>query len=142
MVRIQTEAGAISARLDSAGAARALLLAALLAISLLASAIHARAEGSAVVSNHPLAVTVACSVHVVSSAIQGGSAGGTSQSHEPATVPCGSVSCCCGIACHASAGLVASAELPVPTKVYHALPATERAGPGSLSPDTFRPPIN
>ena len=141
MVRMPTGARSIAARQDTAEAARVLLLAAFMVLSLLASALYARADVPTVAPPHSIAVMAGGSADVVSSAMHDGSGSVPCQTHGHATVPCGSASFCSGGACQAPLDLVAWTALFLPDQGPRALPMAEAAKPGSLPPDMFRPPI-
>jgi len=128
-----------AANADLAMSVRILLLAALLLLGLTGSAVHVRAEGSLFKSAPSAVVTVACPVHVVSPPISDRAA---CERHGSASSPCSGVTCCSGVSCHATAALMAGFDLTLVSKVDHFLPATERAHAGSISRDTFRPPIS
>ncbi|RUW72126.1 hypothetical protein [Mesorhizobium sp. M4B.F.Ca.ET.049.02.1.2] len=137
MARTLTKARAIAIELEPAEMVRAFLLVALLAIGLLASAFHARAEGAIVT---PDVAKAACSVHVASAVAQNASSDGMYSGHGQTThARCGAS--CCGTACHMSLGLAAAPILPIPPGVLRPFQMPESSGSVSLSPDAFRPPI-
>jgi hypothetical protein len=142
MARTSARIRGIAGRHESVAVARVLLLTALLALTLLASATHAKAENVPAALLYPYAAVAAESADLSSPAIHDGTAGKPCQTHGQATVQCSSTVCCSGGGCQAPMELAASTELFLPRDGKHALPLTEAAKPGSPSPDMFRPPIS
>lgn len=93
-----------------------MFLAVLLAVSLLASVVHARAEGPAAVANHLVAANGGFAG--LSSTAWYGSTSGVCQSHSLPTCRGGG----CGKVCHTPAGLVTTAQLPARVTAVHYLP--------------------
>jgi len=139
MANRPAKACAVSAQPNGAAAGHMFLLV-LLLVSLLSSAVHARAEGPSAVPNHLVAANGGFATQSLSLTVWYASASGARQSHGLPSVPC-SGGCCCGTACHVPAGLVTAVELPSPARIVHHLAFVVSAGSESGSPDMLRPPI-
>jgi len=141
MVKMPTRGCAVATAPDGAVAGHMLVLVLFLVMSLLASAVHARAEGPTAVPNHLFAAGAGTITHALSPTICDGSIRGLRQSHSLPSLPCRSGSCCCGAVCHAPAELAAAFQLPPPVSLAHPLSFGAAAAHESLTPDMFRPPI-
>lgn len=137
MARTPATERVVAAQSNLAAVAYAFLFAALLVMSLLAWAVHARAEVPAVV--FAVEATTVCCTHAFSSQTGSQSIIATRQSHGQPSPPCHSGSCCCDALCHAPAELATAAELPAAAGVRHLLSLAGAAARESLSPDRFRP---
>lgn len=137
MANMPAKACAVAAQPNRAAAGHMFLLA-LFLVSLLSSAVHARAEGPSAVPNHLVAANGGFATQSLSLTVWCES---TSSLHQSLpSVPC-SGGCCCGTACHAPEGLVTAVELPSPARIVHHLAFVTSAGSESGSPDMLRPPI-
>uniref|UniRef100_UPI0037039E24 hypothetical protein n=1 Tax=Mesorhizobium atlanticum TaxID=2233532 RepID=UPI0037039E24 len=137
MSNMPAKARAVAAQPNGAAAAHMFLLVLLLA-SLLASVVHARAEGPIAVPNHLIAADGGFATQSLSSTVCYESKSSTRQSPSLPSVPCGG---CCGTACHAPAGLVMAVELTAPARFVHYFAFVVQAAHEPGSPDMLRPPI-
>ena len=129
---------AVAAQPNGAAAAHMFLLV-LLLVSLLASVVHASAEGPIAVPNHLITADGGFATQSLSSTVYYGSKSSARQSHSLPSVPCGGG--CCGTACHAPAGLVMAVELTAPVRFVHYFAFVVLVAHEASSPDMLRPPI-
>lgn len=108
------KACAVAAQPNATAAGQMFLLV-LLAVSLLASVVHARAEGPVAIANHLVAASGGFASR--SSAVWYGSTSGAYQSYLP-SVPCSGGY---GTVCHTPAGLATTAKLSTPVTAVHYL---------------------
>lgn len=136
MTSMPAKVCAIAVQPTTAAAWR-MFLTVLFLMSLLFSAVHAKAEGPAAVPNHIIAVD---SGFAGPSATRCGSTSGAVDSHGLPSVPCHGGSCC-GFVCHAPASLAVAVELLVPVAGEHYFSFVTQPACGLAAPGTFRPPI-
>ena len=141
MVKMPANGCVVVTAPDGAVAGHVVMLVLFLVMSLLASAVHAKAEGPTGVPNHLFAASAGTGTHALSPTIWDGSIRGLRQSHSLPSIPCRSGSCCCGAICHAPAELASAFQLPPPVSAPHPLSFGAAATYESPSPDMFRPPI-
>lgn len=112
MAIMPAKACAVAAQPNAAAAGQMFLLV-LLVVSLLTSAVHARAVGPIAIANHLVAASGGCAS--LSSTVWYGSTCGACQSHSLPSVPCRG----CRAVCHTPAGLVTTAKLSAPGTAVH-----------------------
>jgi len=142
MVKMPARGCAVATAPDGAVPGHMLMLVLFLVMSLLASAVHAKAEGpTAFPNDHLFAASADTVTNPLSPIVWDGSIRGLRQSHSLPSIPCRSGTCCCGAVCHAPAELAAAFQLPPPVNAPHPLSFGATAARASPSPDMFRPPI-